>query len=312
MMRRYSVVVSAAALACALAFAQAAPALAQGDLETPTVTQGITGLGKQVLTITAGSTGCPNGFTVFWMTQADYVGSGSQWWIYGDPRQGEAYFWGTPELNDGGGTYTTFKLAPFQSIEVEIGNLIDESGVTLSDWRTDWDNELEEGTNYMFCAWANPTATMYQSGFSENIEGQTNPHADCTHTSSWWKHNPSQWPVANLTLGTVSYTKAQLIQILGKTAGSNGLIALAKQLIAAKLNILIGANPSSVNATIIAADTQIGSRVAPPVGTGTLTMSSTNVKTNTLGNYNSDCNHIPCMSTVAAPPTWGVLKARYR
>lgn len=127
MTRRYSALFSAAALAGALALAATAPAFAQGDLDTPTVTKGITGLGKQVLTVTAGASGCPNGFTVFWMTQTDYVASGSEWWLYGDPRQGEAYFWGTPELNDNGGAWTTFKLAPFQSLDVEIGNLIDET-----------------------------------------------------------------------------------------------------------------------------------------------------------------------------------------
>jgi hypothetical protein len=39
---------------------------------------------------------------------------------------------------------------------------------------------------------------------------------NCTFTQGYWKTHPTAWPVLSLTLGTVSYTQAQLLAILGQ------------------------------------------------------------------------------------------------
>jgi hypothetical protein len=80
----------------------------------------------------------------------------------------------------------------------------------------------------------------------------------------YWK-NASAWPVADLTLGSRSYTRTELLSILHQPAGGNGLIILAYQLIAAKLNIANGSDGTGIAATIAAADTLIGGDVVPPV-----------------------------------------------
>jgi len=79
-----------------------------------------------------------------------------------------------------------------------------------------------------------------------------------------------------------------LVTILSEPVRGNGLVSLAKQLIAAKLNQANGACvPTGVAAAISQADTLIGGRVAPPVGTGSLSPSVTSALTTILDNYNN-------------------------
>src|SRR5438874_5360992 len=180
----------AALTAAAILVFSAATAFAQGDMETPGITTGVAGIAKSQVTITAGATGAPAGFTIWWMKQSDYVANGNEWFLYGDTREGEAYFWGTPTLNTNGSQYTTFKLAPNASIELEIGNLWDESGVTVDNpsWATSTMGELDPGTAYVFCAFANGTPQTYQSGLSVTVQEATNNEV-CTRTPGYWKNH---------------------------------------------------------------------------------------------------------------------------
>jgi hypothetical protein len=122
----------------------------------------------------------------------------------------------------------------------------------------------------------------------------TPPPSGCTFTQGYWKtHGPSatgnnsnEWDVTSLTLGTVNYTAAQLQSIFDTAPKGNGLIALAHQLIAAKLNIANGADGSSIAATIAAADALIGGLVVPPVGSGTLTSAQVAALVTALTNFN--------------------------
>jgi len=112
----------------------------------------------------------------------------------------------------------------------------------------------------------------------------------CTRTQGFYKNNPERWPagVQSLTLGTVTYTKAQLLSILNQPTQGNGLVSLARQLIAAKLNRAAGASvPVSVATAIANADALIGGLVVPPVGNGSLSTSSTSSLTTTLDTYNN-------------------------
>jgi hypothetical protein len=110
----------------------------------------------------------------------------------------------------------------------------------------------------------------------------------CTRTQGFWKNKPEQWAVSSLTLGTVTYTKAQLLEILSTPVRGNGLISLAHQLIAAKLNAAAGTTvPTSVQTDIMAADALIGNRVIPPIGSGFLSTSATSSLTSDLDEYNN-------------------------
>ena len=92
--------------------------------------------------------------------------------------------------------------------------------------------------------------------------------------------------MSGLTLGGVAYTQAQLLAVFDTPVAGNGLISLAHQLIAAKLNIANGATGTAINSTIAAADALIGSLVVPPIGTGHLDPSATSALVTALTNYN--------------------------
>lgn len=127
--------------------------------------------------------------------------------------------------------------------------------------------------------------------FINNFHGYTLTYTNevgrgCTVTLGFWKNHASAWPVTTLTLGSVSYTKAQLLAIFGTPVRGNGLISLAHQLIAAKLNVAAGASPPGGNA-IANADALIGGLVVPSVGSGFLSPSSTSTLTSALDAYNN-------------------------
>ena len=74
----------------------------------------------------------------------------------------------------------------------------------------------------------------------------TELNLNCTYTLGYWKNHPEAWPVTSLTLGTVSYNQAELLSILNQSAGGNGLVTLAHQLITTLLNQAQGADVSAV------------------------------------------------------------------
>jgi len=127
----------------------------------------------------------------------------------------------------------------------------------------------------------------------------TPPTSSCTYTQGFWKthgyaptgNNANEWDSNTqkngMTLGTVKYTAEQLQNIFNTPVGGNGLIALAHQLIAAKLNVANGADATAIAASIKAADALIGSLVIPPVsGGGYLAPKATGSLTNKLADYN--------------------------
>jgi len=76
--------------------------------------------------------------------------------------------------------------------------------------------------------------------------------------------------VNQLQLGNHTYKRQQLQSILEQPVRGNGLVSLAHQEIAAKLNIANGAYGSCIAQTLAEADALIGNLVIPPVGTGFL------------------------------------------
>jgi hypothetical protein len=110
----------------------------------------------------------------------------------------------------------------------------------------------------------------------------------CVRTQGYWKNHASAWPVTSVTLGMLTYTQEQLLQIFGQPVKGNGLVSLAHQLIAAKLNIATGACfPTDVTNAVAAADLLIGSLVVPPVGSGKLATADTSQLTAILNEYNN-------------------------
>jgi SdrD B-like domain len=74
-----------------------------------------------------------------------------------------------------------------------------------------------------------------------------------TGTPGYWKNHPEAWPVETITVGGVSYTKAEAISWLERV-GKDRTITMFSSLVPAKLNVLIGNDGSCVASTIAAAD----------------------------------------------------------
>src|SRR5262249_24575394 len=115
----------------------------------------------------------------------------------------------------------------------------------------------------------------------------------CVFTQGYWK-NQRPWPVSSLHLGAVSYTEAQLRSILATSARGNALVDLAHQLIAAKLNVAIGATSPALTTAIANADALIGLRVVPPVGNGFLSPTVTSALTSQLDAINGGQGSVQC------------------
>ena len=82
----------------------------------------------------------------------------------------------------------------------------------------------------------------------------------CPESPGFWKNHPDIWPVESLELGGVAYTKDELLNFLdnntvdGVHAARDMSIKLARFLVAAKLSILDGSDPTDIESVIAAAD----------------------------------------------------------
>src|SRR5207247_6483532 len=76
----------------------------------------------------------------------------------------------------------------------------------------------------------------------------------CPLGRGFWENHTGAWTVTSLTLGSQTYTQAALLALFDTPRRGDASLILADQLIAAKLNIANGADPTPVNATITDAD----------------------------------------------------------
>jgi hypothetical protein len=295
------------AIVVALLLTVIATAAFAANVDTPAIATGVNGHAKATLTISAGPSGLPNGFTVWWMDQATFIANGGTWPAQETSEIGAVAFTGAPTLNTFGGQYTTFKLGPNETIRIEIGDLFQETGVSGDV------GELNYGSRYYFTAFGLDELGNKASDLTVTVNSSTTNSTNCTYTIGYWKNHAELWPVTNLTLGTVNYTAAELLSILNEPVAGNGLVSLAHQLIGAKLNIANGADPTAAAAAIASADALIGGLVVPPVGAGYIHPSNTSALTQTLDDYNNGITgpgH--CGSVPARQETWGGIKALYR
>ena len=108
----------------------------------------------------------------------------------------------------------------------------------------------------------------------------------CVFSQGFWKNHPEAWPVTELQLGNLTYNQQELLSILRQPVRGNGLVLLAHQLIAAKLNIANGADGSCIHQTLADAGSLIGDLVVPPVGNGYLQPRDVAGIAGVLGSYN--------------------------
>jgi hypothetical protein len=263
------------------------PAPPTTKMALPTITCGEDTQASINITICAGATGAPAGVTIQWETAADFAAHG---WSDANATYCDASFSGNANLS-------RYNLPPNTCVTVDVGEFLFDNGAS-----TTCPTALACGTSYVFRAFAHANSTLQRSDFTGTLTCSTLPcgaGSGCTLTQGYWKtHNSTTgcadptsplcvaWPVDGLYLGTVDYAVADMVAILNQPAQGNGLIALAHQLIAAKLNIAAGSDGSAVAQAIIDADNLISHLVIPPFGSGYLAPADTSTLITTLTNYN--------------------------
>jgi hypothetical protein len=85
----------------------------------------------------------------------------------------------------------------------------------------------------------------------------------CPLGEGYWKNHTDLWAVSSLTLGSVTYSRQQLISILDTPVQGDASVILAKQLITALLNLANGSNPAPICSTIADANHALGSCTVP-------------------------------------------------
>lgn len=221
------------------------------------------------ITVTPGASGAPAGFFVVVLDQAIYAANGNTWpaGLFGPPVCKTAFTSGAP-----------------YAAGVPVTVTVDTCSSLC-------------GKSYVVRALVNDPNTFPASNTLTGITSSPcvpPPSTGCTYTQGYWKtHGPSPrgnntnvWPVTSLVLGTRSYSAAELQRIFDTPVRGNGLISLAHQLIAAKLNVANGASSTAVASSITAADALIGGLVVPPIGSGSLAASSTSALVSALTAYN--------------------------
>jgi len=239
--------------------------------------------------VCAGANGLPNGFSLDWLKASDYAANANHWFSSDSPLACSAGFSGSANLS-------RYNLGPYECVTVNVGDFLFDNGAS-----TNCAIGLDCGTQYMFRAFGHGNSTYNRSDDTAALGCATldcGHSTSCTFTQGYWKthgvvptgNNAYAWPDAakasGLQLGSVSYTAADLLSILNKPAAGNGLVALAHQLIAAKLNVAAGGDPTAVAADIATSDALIGSLVIPPLGGGYLAPSLTSGLVGALSSYN--------------------------
>lgn len=114
------------------------------------------------------------------------------------------------------------------------------------------------------------------------------PSGPGTGTPGYWKNHPEAWPVDSITIGGVTYSKADALYWMDQPDGDKS-VTLFRALVSAKLNVLIGNDDSCVADTIVAADDWLAAY--GPVGSGVKAKSAAwkqgEPLSLTLDNYNN-------------------------
>jgi hypothetical protein len=296
----------------------AGAAIAQPRYDTPTFGVEDRGFFRITLSVTAGPSGTPSGYSVQWMKKTDFLGNGSVWPDEGDPRLKYCQCFGPYILNQWAGSAI---MGGGETSWLQLGDLADEEPSAI--YGNDYE-QLSPNTEYVIRGYAEGDGSGDPSEFSSTITVSTTS-AECTQ--GFWKthgpgachsgNNANVWPAGcfPMMLGTVAYSQAQICSILLQNPAGNGLVSLAHQLITAILNGCNGSTyPPAVAATIAAAHAQIGGLVVPPVGAGFLSPGSTSSKTETLDDYNNGLlgGVVSCPTAVESNTTWGRIKVLYR
>lgn len=75
-----------------------------------------------------------------------------------------------------------------------------------------------------------------------------------TGSPGYWKNHPEAWPVEEITIGGILYSKEEAIALMGTAGGGDKTYTMFRALVAAVLNVIIGNDPSCIEEVIALAD----------------------------------------------------------
>jgi hypothetical protein len=75
-----------------------------------------------------------------------------------------------------------------------------------------------------------------------------------TGTPGYWKNHPGAWPVEEITVGGMLYTRDEAIEVMSTAGGRDKTYDMFRALVAAMLNVMIGNDPSCIEDVIVDAD----------------------------------------------------------
>lgn len=216
-------------------------------LSTPTLEQGQgSSPGWIDVTVCAGESGAPAGFSLQWMTCEEFAQHSEpgadgllgteddivvfgQWYDSSDSRLCKASFSGNAQGH-------SYDLLPGECKTVRVGDLLLDNGAS-----TNCIDVLDCGTCYVFRVFAHATRTHYRSSWTEDLFAST---ADCgpcygALSQGGFANNFSCY-LESISLGSRYYTAEQLVAILRARGEANNMLTkLAKQLIAVKTSLLL-------------------------------------------------------------------------
>jgi hypothetical protein len=77
---------------------------------------------------------------------------------------------------------------------------------------------------------------------------------ECVRTQGYWKTHKKAWPIDEISIGGISYSKSTAINLMKKPVNNDITYQMFYQLVAAKLNVASGSNYDCIESTIAAAD----------------------------------------------------------
>jgi hypothetical protein len=215
-------------------------------LDTPTLTH-ISSSGTTItVRVTAGASGAPAGFSIQWVSKADYDAYGG-WGGLGAATEPTTY---CEQSFSGNATGvfngSTFRLAAGASIDIQLGSIITAAGASAPGCFL-----FEcDGEQWVFRCFAHATSSAYRSAFSGNLVAQTDncTTQGCTYSQGYWKNHSNLWPApySPNDIWGPDPTKTWLGIMLTAPKG-NANIILAHQYIAALLNGAFGAGSVTVS-----------------------------------------------------------------
>ncbi|MCZ6690370.1 MAG: sialidase family protein [Planctomycetota bacterium] len=116
--------------------------------------------------------------------------------------------------------------------------------------------EVDSSTAYI--AFTSSASDAFGDVYFDSIANSAigaGPPSQCPRSHGFWKNHIGAWPVTSLVLGSQTYSQRELIALLRRPTKGDASLILAKQLIAAKLNIANGSDPTPAAGAIASADT---------------------------------------------------------